>query len=57
MSTDHHKLEEGSELSLDFNKLEKVANCGQPVIPAVVQDVESMEVLIVGYANQQALDY
>ena len=57
MSNKHHDLEEGLKLSLDFSKLEKVARCGQPVIPAVVQDVESKEVLIVAYVNQQALDY
>ena len=52
----HHELEEGSELNLDFTKLKKVANCGEDIIPAVAQDVESGEVLIVGYANQIALD-
>jgi phosphoribosyl-AMP cyclohydrolase len=52
----HHELEEGSELNLDFTKLKKVANCGEDIIPAVAQDAESGEVLIVGYANQLALD-
>jgi len=57
MSDKHTELEEGSTLSLDFTKLDKVASCGQSVIPAVVQDLESMEVLITGYVNQQALEY
>ena len=39
-----------------FTKLKKVANCGEDIIPAVAQDAESGEVLIVGYANQLALD-
>ena len=52
----HHELEEGSELNLDFAKLKKVANCGENIITAIAQDAESGEVLIVGYANQLALD-
>ncbi len=57
MSKDHYQLEEGSDLTLDFQKLRKVAECGQPVIPAVVQDFASKEVLILGYANREALEY
>ncbi len=53
---DHKELENGTRLALDFTKLAKVANCGEDVVPAVAQDVESGEVLIVGYANQLALD-
>jgi phosphoribosyl-AMP cyclohydrolase len=49
-------LEEGSTLSLDFTKLKKVADCGADVMPAVAQDVDTGEVLILGYANQLALD-
>ncbi|MDE0820865.1 MAG: hypothetical protein OSA95_07070, partial [Opitutales bacterium] len=53
---DHQVLEEGTQLSLDFTKLGKVAACGEDVVPAVAQDLKSGEVLIVGYANQLALD-
>ena len=53
---DHKELEHGTQLALDFTKLRKVANCGEDVVPAVAQDVETGEVLIVGYANQLALD-
>lgn len=53
---DHHTLEEGSTLNIDFQKLKKVANCGEDIIPAVAQDAETGEVLIVGYANKLALD-
>jgi len=49
------ELEEGSELRLDFAKLEKVAATGFDVLPVVVQEVESSEVLIVAYVNEQAL--
>ena len=49
-------LEEGTELKLDFSKLRKIASREQEVIPVVVQDVDSLEVLIVAYVNQLALE-
>ncbi|MEM7672732.1 MAG: phosphoribosyl-AMP cyclohydrolase [Verrucomicrobiota bacterium] len=49
-------LEEGSSLQLDFGKLTKVVACGQDVIPAVVQNAETGDVLMVGYVNQLALE-
>ena len=52
---EHHEIEEGNQLNLDFTKLKKVASCDQGLVPAVAQDVESGEVLIVGYANELAL--
>ena len=51
----HHDLEEGTQLHLDFTKLKKVAACGEDIIPAIAQDHKTGEVLIVGYANQLAL--
>jgi phosphoribosyl-AMP cyclohydrolase len=48
-------LEEGTDLQLDFTKLLKVAKTGLPVLPVVVQDADSREVLVVAYANQEAL--
>ena len=50
-----NRLEEGTELTLDFEKLEGVAKTGQAVLPVVLQDSNSQEVLFVGYANEQAL--
>ena len=50
------ELEEGSVLNLDFTKLRKVASCNADVLLAIAQDVQTGEVLIVGYANQLALD-
>jgi phosphoribosyl-AMP cyclohydrolase len=47
------ELEEGAALQLDFKKLQKVA--GKDVLPVVVQDADSREVLVVAYANEQAL--
>ncbi len=55
-SMDHRELENGTTLSLDFKKLKKAASCGEDLIPAVAQDAETGEVLIVGYANQLALE-
>ena len=49
-------IEEGTEIQLDFRKLTKVAETGQAVLPVVLQDVDSNEVLFVGYANEQALE-
>ena len=50
------ELEEGSVLNLDYGKIESVAATGSHVIPAVAQNVENGEVLIVGYVNRQALE-
>jgi phosphoribosyl-AMP cyclohydrolase len=50
-------LEEGSELRLDFSKLQRVAGAGQAVLPVVVQDADTKEVLVVAYANQAALEH
>jgi phosphoribosyl-AMP cyclohydrolase len=49
------ELEEGCHLQLDFGKLLKVAQTGAEVVPVVAQDAQTGEVLIVGYANQLAL--
>jgi phosphoribosyl-AMP cyclohydrolase len=47
--------EEGAELQLDFGKLHKVAQGGQLVVPVVLQNAATQEVLYVAYANEQAL--
>lgn len=54
---DHKELEEGATLALDFGKLAKVAGGGEPVLPVVVQNADTGEVLILAYANRMALDY
>jgi len=48
-------IEEGSELEIDFSKLSKIGSNGHMVIPVVVQDATSKEVLIVAYANDEAV--
>lgn len=50
-------LEEGSELRLDFGKLQAIGKGDAAVIPVAVQDYETKEVLIVAYVNQEALAY
>lgn len=50
-------VEHGSQLQLDFDKLAKVAACGQPLIPVAVQHADTKEVLIIAYVNPQALEH
>jgi phosphoribosyl-AMP cyclohydrolase len=51
------ELEEGKALQLDFSKLQKLAATGHHVLPVVVQDADSREVLVMASANQRALDH
>jgi phosphoribosyl-AMP cyclohydrolase len=51
------ELEEGQKLQLDFQKLKKIGVSNQWVIPVVAQHALTGEVLIVAYANQDALKY
>eukprot|EP00439_Symbiodinium_sp_Y106_P075962 s740_g15.t1 len=51
----HEEVEEGKILNLDWEKLKKVSSCESPVIPVAVQSADSKEVLIVAFANEQAL--
>ena len=55
MST-HHDLEEGTALTLDFTKLLKIAEGGHHVVPVAVQHADTGEVMIVAYANREALE-
>jgi len=50
-----NELEEGTELRLDFGKLTKIAAAGCDVLPVAVQHADSGEVLLIAYANEQAL--
>lgn len=47
-------LEDGEVAQLDFDKLGKVGRDGHQVVPVVLQDADSLEVLFVGYANAEA---
>ncbi len=51
----YEDLEEGTALSLDFSKISKIGEDGHLVIPVVVQNCDTSEVLIVAYANEEAV--
>jgi phosphoribosyl-AMP cyclohydrolase len=48
-------IEEGVELSLDFGKMNKVAGTGEALLPVVLQDAGTGEVLFVAHTNEEAL--
>lgn len=48
-------LEEGSTQSLDFDKIASIGRNGHQVVPVVLQEADSGEVLFIGYANETAL--
>ncbi len=48
-------LEEGNELTLDFNKLTKAVSACPGVIPVAVQHADTKEIILVAYANELAL--
>lgn len=49
------ELEESRELMLDFAKLRQITARGEDVLPVVVQDTASLEVLLLAYVNAEAL--
>ena len=54
-SLSHEDLEEGKQLTIDFTKLQQIGQSGAAVVPVAVQDADSKELLIIAYANDQAL--
>ena len=48
-------VEESEQLALDFAKISKIAAADEAVLPVVLQDVDSGDVLFVGYVNEAAL--
>ncbi len=48
-------LEEGTELQLDFAKLEKAVGGCPGVIPVAVQHAETREIILIAYVNEKAL--
>jgi phosphoribosyl-AMP cyclohydrolase len=49
------ELEEGTTVSLDFAKLQKISERRQHVVPVVLQHADTKEVLYLAYANELAL--
>ena len=50
------ELEEGTELTLDFEKIRKVAEKCPDVIPVAVQDIDTGEVILIAYTNREAME-
>jgi phosphoribosyl-AMP cyclohydrolase len=50
------ELEEGKEIRLDFEKLNRVTAQSPGVIPVAVQNVDTKEVILIAYINKEALD-
>lgn len=49
-------IEESLIESLDFTKLAQAAACGQDIVPVAVQHADTLELLVVAYANRVALE-
>ena len=49
-----NQLEEGLDVQLDFDKVAKIGRAGHQVVPVVLQDADSGDVLFIGYANEEA---
>lgn len=47
-------IEEGLEARLDFGKVARIGRDGHQVVPVVLQDADSGQVLFVAYADEQA---
>ncbi len=48
------EIEEGTKFQLDFDKLGKIGTQGSKVIPCVVQDAKTGQVLILAYVESQS---
>ena len=44
-------IEEGRALNLDFSKLDSISGC----VPVAVQDIDTLEVILLAYTNQEAM--
>lgn len=49
-----NEREESNQLDLDFAKIARMAGKGSDVIPVAVQNVDTMEVILVAYTNEKA---
>ena len=50
------ELEEGKELHLDFDKLNRALAQSPGIIPVAVQNAETKEVILVAYTNREAFE-
>jgi len=51
-----NQLEEGTELQLDFEKLQKAVEACPGIIPVAVQNVDTSEVILIAYTNREAFE-
>tara|TARA_S200000501_G_scaffold220266_1_gene206649 strand:+ start:465 stop:875 length:411 start_codon:yes stop_codon:yes gene_type:complete len=50
-----NNLEEGSSLNIEWDKLEKASSL-KGLIPVAVQDIDSMNIILLAYINEKAFD-
>lgn len=48
-------LEEGTDLTLDFAKIAKIAKTCSDAIPVAIQNIDTQEVILVAYTNELAM--
>jgi len=49
-----NQLEEGNDLTIDFNKIGKIADKCRDVVPVAIQNIDTGEVILVAYTNDMA---
>jgi len=50
------ELEEGLNLELDWDKIEKASAACKGIIPVAIQNADTQEVILVAYINRQAFE-
>ncbi len=50
-------IEEGSQIHIDFEKIQKIGSLDLKVIPVVVQNCITKEVVMLAYASKESHDY
>ena len=53
--TDIEVLEQGATASLDFDRLARLGQQGQRVMPVALQNADTLEMLYIAYVNREAL--
>ena len=51
MEKNINELEEGNRLQIDFSKIKTIGRISTDVVPVVVQDAETREVIVIAYVN------
>ena len=51
-----YELEEGKELRLDFDKINRVVAQSPGVIPVAVENINTKEVILIAYTNKEAFE-